>query len=159
MLSVYISAGSNLGNRESNLKKSIDLISEHCSVIYVSSIYETEPVGKTEQPYFMNAVFRIGTVMLPHCLLKILKGVESEMGRVSKERWGPRIIDLDIVLYGNIIIDTPGLKIPHPEMHDRKFVLEPLCELSPELIHPLLKQDIKTILEHLETDKKTRKIT
>jgi 2-amino-4-hydroxy-6-hydroxymethyldihydropteridine diphosphokinase len=158
MFTVFISAGSNLGERKKNIRRSLEILSGRCKIYSVSSIYETEPVGNPDQPEFLNSMFEIGTTMLPHCLLKFLKGIEIDMGREKKERWGPRIIDLDIIFYGNLVMETPGLKIPHPDAHKRKFVLEPLCELYPELMHPLFKKPVKTIFKNLDSNKKTRKI-
>lgn len=157
MFNVFISAGTNLGDRESNLNRSLEILSGGCTIHSVSSLFETEPVGNPDQPDFLNAVFQVGTSMLPHRLLKYLKNIEDQMGRERNERWGPRIIDLDIIFYGSLIIESAGLKIPHPDAHERKFVLEPLCELSPELRHPLFNKDIRSILEDLESNKKTRK--
>ncbi len=158
MFTVFISAGSNVGDRKNNINRSLEKISGRCVIYSVSSIYETEPVGNPDQPYFLNTIFEIGTTMLPHCLLRFLKRIEIDMGREKKKRWGPRIIDLDIIFYGNSVIETSGLTIPHPDTHKRKFVLEPLCELYPELIHPLLNKPVKTIFKELDSNKKTRKI-
>lgn len=159
MFEVIISAGSNLGDRKSNLDRSIRIISGKCTVQLVSSVYETEPVGKSDQPYFYNMVYKIRTRMLPHCLLEFLKETERSIGRTGTERWGPRIIDLDIIFFSKLIVETPNLKIPHPDAHRRRFVLEPLEELCPDMVHPLLNKDIKSIIQQLECRKKIRKIS
>jgi len=155
MFEVFISIGSNLGNRELNLNRSVSLLSGRYKILSASSIYETDPVGVKDQPDFLNAVIKIGTTMLPDCLLKFIKDIEAEMGREQKLRWGPRIIDLDIIYFGNLIVETPKLKIPHSHAHQRRFVMEPLCEIAPDLKHPVSGVDSKTILSEIKSDERT----
>lgn len=132
---VYLSLGSNLGNREENLKKAIHLISqnEDIKINRISSIYETEPIGFKEQDWFLNMVIEIETGLEPHVLLNYILNVERNMGRVREIKWGPRIIDIDILLYDDIEIKDRDLQIPHPRMLDRAFVLIPLVEINPDI--------------------------
>jgi 2-amino-4-hydroxy-6-hydroxymethyldihydropteridine diphosphokinase len=135
MYDVFIGIGSNLGNREDNCNDAIRRLSRPgIEIIARSSMYETEPWGVTDQPKFINMVIRIGTGMEPSELLEALKEIERNMGRADTGKWGPRVIDLDILLYGNLVIDKPGLTIPHPHMFERDFVLKPLSEIAPEII-------------------------
>lgn len=152
MYRVLISLGSNLGNRKINLEEALGYLSRFTGINSVSSMYITQPVGGIDQPDFMNAVAEVRTGMLPGCLLSELKRIETEMGRVKAEKWGPRIIDLDILFYGNIIIETENLLIPHPGIEDRRFVLKPLCEILPEFIHPQSQKSIMTLLHALNDD-------
>jgi 2-amino-4-hydroxy-6-hydroxymethyldihydropteridine diphosphokinase len=150
MAKVYIGIGSNIGKREYNCKKAIQKIEgKGIRVKKISSMYETKPWGFKEQPLFINMVIEVETEINPYELLKILKQIETEMGRKETIRWGPRIIDLDILLYNNEIIDREDLKIPHPFLHQRDFVLLPLSEIAPETIHPILKKTIKQLKEEL----------
>jgi 2-amino-4-hydroxy-6-hydroxymethyldihydropteridine diphosphokinase len=132
---VYIGLGSNLGDKNKNIKKAIKLIKEKkiANKIKCSSFHKTKPAGVKNQPEFINAVIGGTTTLSPLTLLKELKIIERDMGRIYLIRWGPRIIDLDILLYGNKSVNLPNLKIPHPLMHKRKFVTEPLLEIAPEL--------------------------
>ncbi|MBU1488007.1 2-amino-4-hydroxy-6-hydroxymethyldihydropteridine diphosphokinase [bacterium] len=152
----YICLGSNLGDREENLKKAVELVGK-VSLIRVSkasSLYETEPVGKKDQGCFLNQVIEVETALTPLELLGYLQEVEAKLGRERKdlsstsigERWGPRTVDLDILLYGDIQIDQADLRIPHPEMHRRAFVLIPLAEIAPEARHPELNKSIEELL-------------
>ena len=132
----YVGLGSNLGDREATLRRALDLLEGHVRVSAVSSFRETDPVGVTDQPRFVNAVAQIETHRSAPDLLAALLGVERELGRVRRERWGPRGIDLDLLLFGGETIDEPGLTVPHPHLHDRRFVLEPLAELDAGLVVP-----------------------
>ncbi len=136
MASVYLSLGSNIGDRKANIMNAIDQINtmDGVKVIKISSLYNTNPIGKTDQPDFMNCAVKIETNINPHTLLEYLLDIEKLMGRVRAERWGPRIIDIDILLYDNLNIDTNNLKIPHPLMTERAFVMVPLAEIEPKLI-------------------------
>lgn len=150
MPTAYIGIGSNLGNREENCERAIRLLIEHgITVTKRSSMIETEPWGVREQPKFINMAVEIGTELDPEGLLHILKKIEEEIGRLPTSRWGPRIIDLDILLYDDLIIETPDLVIPHPGMSERVFVLKPLAEIAPEKVHPVLKKSIKSLLMEL----------
>lgn len=150
-VTVYIGIGSNLGNREENCLKAIRLMEEQgIKVVKRSSLYETEPWGVKDQPMFINMVIEAETELTPQELLRVLKSIESAMGRVETKRWGPRLIDLDILFYDDMILDTPELRIPHPYIHERPFVLRPLGEIAPELEHPVLKKKIKELMNIIE---------
>jgi 2-amino-4-hydroxy-6-hydroxymethyldihydropteridine diphosphokinase len=150
MVIAYIGIGSNLGNREENCKKAITLLEQKgVKVTKRSSIYETEPWGIKEQPKFINMVVEVETHLKPEDLLKTIKGVEIALGRRENMRWGPRIIDLDILLYNDLILKTHDLEIPHPGTKDREFVLRPLAEIAPDKMHPVLKKSIRELLDEL----------
>ncbi len=138
MATVYLSLGSNLGEREEYLREAVRRLDEapELTLTGVSSVYETEPVGKLEQPPFLNLVLRLETELAPHALLILCQEVEAALGRVRQERWGPRVIDIDILLYGRERLNEPDLVIPHPEMPARAFVLVPLGELEPGVRGP-----------------------
>jgi 2-amino-4-hydroxy-6-hydroxymethyldihydropteridine diphosphokinase len=134
----FVGIGSNLGDREDNLRRAVELLSveDGVDVTAVSEIRETEPVGPVEQGPFLNGAVRIQTDLGPRELLERLLAVEQRLGRVREERWGPRTIDLDLLLYGDDAVDEPGLTVPHPRLHERRFVLEPLADLAPSLEIP-----------------------
>ena len=141
---VYLSLGSNLGNRQANLDMALHLLSERMRMGKVSSIYDTEPLGNVNQPRFLNLACEVFTRLSPEGLLALSKGIERKMGRYSRSG-EPRVIDIDIVLYGDTVLDTPDLVIPHPKMEERSFVLMPLAEIAPDLVHPVLKKTIKEL--------------
>lgn len=146
MSTAYISIGSNLGNREENCKNAIKLLIEDgVKVVKLSSTIETKPWGLTDQPMFINMALSIETDKTPAELLTAIKSIEADLGRRPGVRWGPRIIDLDILLYEDLVIKTSNLEIPHPEMCNRDFVMKPLLEIAPDVIHPVLKKSIKEI--------------
>ncbi len=146
---IYIGIGSNLGDRLKNISQSIGLLRQNrkLSDIKESSIYETVPVGMTEQPGFLNCVVELRTQVTAHDLLEILLNIERKLHRKRTIRFGPRTIDMDILLYGDDIIHDENLSVPHPRMHKRKFVLVGLNELAPELIHPVLKKSVLQLLK------------
>ena len=152
---VYLSLGSNLGDREGNLKAAIKRLSELGEVAAVSSFYETEPVEYTQQPWFLNCVVKLQTEKMPRQLLSQLLSLEQSMGRKRRAQQGtprvkgPRTIDIDILLFGHSIVDTAGLTIPHPAMHERRFVLEPLAEIAPEERHPVFKRTVRELRDAL----------
>lgn len=151
MAIVYLGIGSNLGKREDNCLKAIKALEEKGITIKKRShLYETEPWGVREQPNFINMAIEVETDLPPDKLLQIVKGIEEEMGRTETFKWGPRIIDIDILLYNDIVYETPDLKIPHPLMHERDFVLKPLSEIAPDKVHPVLKKTISELLQNLQ---------
>ncbi|HIV81976.1 MAG TPA: 2-amino-4-hydroxy-6-hydroxymethyldihydropteridine diphosphokinase [Candidatus Salinicoccus merdavium] len=152
MANVYLGLGSNLGDRKENLEKSIEALDsfEEIEVTNRSSILETEPYGKTDQPEFMNMCVEINTRMSPLSLLETVLGIEHSLGRVREEVWGPRIIDIDILLYEDLELELDDLSIPHKEMHLRSFVLEPLAEIAPAVKHPTLDKLVIELKEDLE---------
>lgn len=148
MNKVYLLIGGNMGKREENLQQAITLIRQRIGeVLQVSSIYETAAWGKTDQPSFLNQGLLLQTAMEPLPLLKEILSTELEMGRERLEKNGPRTIDIDIIFYNDAIIDEPGLMVPHPAMAQRRFVLTPMAELSPQLLHPILKRTMQQLLE------------
>ena len=148
----YIGIGSNLGDREFNCKQAIGLLRQKgTTVSKESSLYETKPWGVRDQPLFLNMAIEVETDLKPFELLRTLKDIEKKMGREETFLWGPRIIDLDILLYDNNIVDEKGLRIPHPHMQDREFVLRPLCEIAGDVIHPSLRLSIEELLQRLKS--------
>lgn len=160
MRTAHLLIGGNLGNRKENLSKAVSLINEQCgSLTRSSSIYETEAWGNTDQPSFLNQALEISTSLSALQLMRKVLKIEEEMGRVRIEKLGPRIIDIDILLFENEIHDLRFLKIPHPEMQNRRFVLVPLAELNPNLQHPVLKKTIAELLEECPDNLEVKKIT
>jgi len=147
---VYLGLGSNLGNRQANLERTLDFLSHRLRVERVSSIYDTEPVGNIEQPRFLNQVCQVYTTLAPTELLTLAKGFESQMGRSLNKSNAPRPIDIDILFYGDQIIETPELIIPHPRLAERAFVLIPLAEISPDLVHPVSGKTIKELSQSIK---------
>ena len=154
---VHIGIGSNLGDRRANTAEAIEKVSElpGTRVVRASSLYESEPLGNAKT-WFVNSVIEVETDLGPDVLLKKLKAIEEAMGRkrVKGKRWGSRIIDLDILLFDQDVIDKRTLKIPHPEMHKRRFVLLPLAELAPQVVHPQLGQTVSAMLATVKDDKR-----
>jgi len=143
---VYLGLGSNMGNRQDNLDKAIGFLSQRLRVGKVSSVYETEPVGNPNQPRFLNLVCQVYTTLAPRELLNLAKGIESKLGRVPSQSNAPRPIDIDILFYGDQVIETPELVIPHPRLVERAFVLVPLAEIAPDLRHPVIDKPIEELL-------------
>ncbi len=139
---VYLSLGSNVGDRETNLRTAIDKLAELGTVVAVSSVYETEPVDFTAQPWFLNCAVALRTHLMPKLFLAKVLAIEQQMGRRRLQPKGPRTIDIDILLFGNSVINTPQLDVPHPAMHQRRFVLEPLTEIAPDVRHPIFKRTV-----------------
>lgn len=148
---VFIGLGTNLGERFENLARARSLMEEKVRLNAVSSVYETKPWGYLEQPDFLNQVVEGETDLTPTRLLNLLKRIEKKMGREKNFRNGPRLIDLDILLYGNRVVHTTRLNIPHPELVERAFVLVPLAELAPDLVHPVLKRTIRCLRDATQT--------
>ena len=149
-MSIYIALGSNLGDKKENLEEALRLLKKKgITVCKVSDFIVTEPYGVTDQPAFFNAAAEIKTEKSPIALLHTLLDIENEMGRKRLRRWGERNIDLDLLLYDDQIIDLPELKVPHPDMQNRDFVLRPLAQIAPDAAHPVLKKTIKEMWESL----------
>ncbi len=151
----FISIGSNIGDKIGACRKGIDKIKAlpSCFVTDISKFYETSPVDYTDQDWFANCAIKIKTEYSPEELLFNLREIERNVGSIKKKiRFGPRILDLDIIFYDNIIIDSKRLKIPHPRMHNRYFVLQPISDIETDFIHPVLKISIKSLIENLKSD-------
>ena len=153
---VYLSLGSNVGNREANLEDAISRLGQMGNVVAVSSFYETEPVEVTSQPWFLNCAVKFDTEKMPKQLLKGILDLEREMGRRRTQNKGPRNIDIDILLFGSSIVETKGLTVPHPALHERRFVLEPLAEIAPEVRHPVFKKTIREMRDALPAGQAVR---
>ena len=157
---VYLSLGSNQGDRIANLKAAIDALSTLGRVAAVSSFYETEPVEYTQQPWFINCAVALETEKMPKQLLSAILKIEREMGRRRRTDRikGPRSIDIDILLFGASIVDMPELSVPHPAMHQRRFVLQPLAEIAPDALHPVLKRSVRELRDALPPGQAVRRI-
>ena len=157
---VYLGIGTNLGNREENLKQAVAKIEEFIGpVLKSSSIYETAPWGFQSNDEFLNMVVQVETKLIPSGLLGRLLMIESLLGRVRGEKhYSSRLIDIDILLYEDLIVEEESLKIPHPLLHERKFVLVPLCEIASEVIHPVLKKSVAELLEMCEDRSEVKKL-
>ena len=159
MNKAYLLTGGNVGNREKNLARAKTLIGQQAgTVTRTSSLYETAAWGKTDQSPFLNQGLEVETTLSPQELLQQLLDIEKKMGRVRNEKYGPRIIDIDILLFNNIILNDPLLTLPHPELQNRRFALVPLAEIGPGLIHPVFKKSITELLalcrDELEVNRK-----
>lgn len=149
---VYLSLGSNVGDRRANLETAIARLTELGEVRTVSSFYETEPMEVGAQPWFLNCALTLETEMMPRRLLKRVLAIEQAMGRHRIQLKGPRAIDIDILLFGNAIVDTRELTIPHPALHERRFVLEPLTEIGGDVRHPVFKRTMRELRDALPRD-------
>jgi len=146
---VYLSLGSNVGDRETNLRDTIARLNELGEVTAVSSFYETEPVEFTAQPWFLNCAVAVRTELMPKLFLAKVQAIEQQMGRRRTQPKGPRTIDIDILLFGNSVITASHLEVPHPAMQERRFVLEPLVEIAPDMRHPVTKRTARELLDAL----------
>ena len=157
----FIGLGSNLGERETLIRLALDDLGRvpHSRLERVSALYDTEPVGEVDQPSFLNAVAQIDTELTPGQLLWNLQLIERRLGRTKGRRWGPRTMDLDLLLYGDQVIDQPDLKVPHPEMTRRAFVLVPLLEIDPSLVHPETGEKFSVLLSRLDPGPRVRRTT
>src|SRR4051794_5146959 len=150
----YVALGSNLGDRTQSLDRAVALLRQHVAVTKVSTYRETAPVGgPAGQGPYLNAVAEVQTDLAARDLLGVLLAIEDQLGRVRTERWGPRTLDLDLLLYGLDVIAEPDLTVPHPRLHERRFVLEPLVEIAPLAIHPILQSTAADLLRRLATDR------
>jgi 2-amino-4-hydroxy-6-hydroxymethyldihydropteridine diphosphokinase len=156
---VYFSLGSNVGNRSANLNTAIERLGRLGRVVAVSSFYETEPVELTAQPWFLNCVLQLETEKTAAQLLEHILIIEREMGRHRVQNKGPRNIDIDILLFGQSIIQAKGLTIPHPAMHERRFVLEPLAEIAAEVLHPVLQRTVSELRDALPAGQEVRRVS
>ena len=156
----YIGIGSNIGNKARTCQKAIAEIlkANHHKLLAQSSLFKTQPVGYTSQDWFVNGVIKIETELEPLDLLRMLKAIESRMGRAKTVRWGPRVIDLDILFFDEEVIKSEEVQIPHPSLHERQFVLIPLAEIDRNLIHPGLKKTVRELLEALKEDQGVEKL-
>ena len=158
MNKAYLLTGGNLGNREENLAAAGEMIAQHCgTIIHASSLYETAAWGKTDQPPFLNQALELHTELNARQLIRRILKIEKQMGRIREEKYGPRIIDIDILLFNEEIHDYRLLKLPHPEMQNRKFALLPLAEIAPYVIHPVLRKTITELLSECKDELPVKK--
>ena len=157
----YIAIGSNMDSPEANCREAADLIDDHpaISVSSRSSLYETEPFGNTEQDWFVNSVIEVTTHLSPELFFKACLAIEKVMGRVRDEKWGPRVIDLDILFYDDFVFKERNLEIPHPGIAERSFVLVPMNEIAPDHVHPKLKKTIEALLEQLPNPQQVNRLS
>lgn len=160
MNKVFLLIGGNMGDRLQNLHQAIALISAACGpVIQQSAVYETAAWGKTDQPAFLNQALLLTTALTPHELITTLLSVEEKMGRLRMEKNGPRVIDIDIIFYNDLVMHEPHLTIPHPQLQNRRFVLVPLCEIAPEFVHPVFHKTLAQLLAACGDELAVKKLT
>ena len=158
MVDVYIGLGSNVGDREGNLRKALELLKKKTRLLKVSSMYETEPMYLKDQAWFVNCAAELETSLTPKELLVCLKDIERRLGRQESVRYGPRSIDMDILFYGDQVVEESDLKIPHPRIHERRFVLIPLVEIGPDHVHPICGKTVATLLAGLNSNEHVRRL-
>ena len=147
---IYLSFGTNLGDRLVNLRTALEALSPEVVILDRSKIYETPAWGFEDQPAFLNMAIKGTTILKPEPLLKHLKQLETRLGREPSFHWGPRLIDIDLLFYDDFVMDTPQLVIPHPRLHERAFVLVPMADIAPDLVHPILGKTIRQLLEGMD---------
>lgn len=156
MTSIYLSLGSNVGDKEHAIAKALELLLAHCTIKKTSRLYLTEPISTIPQDWYVNCAVQAETTLDPAELLAFIHSIEHKVGRVKTQKHGPRIIDIDILFYGSQVINTADLVIPHPLLQNRLFVLQPLMDLNPTLEHPILKKTIQTLYNEVSKDKKVQ---
>ncbi len=156
MAIAFLGLGSNLGHRETNITSALKMLGKEARILKVSALYETEPVGYKDQPWFLNCACAVETDLSPQALLKLAKTIEKKLGRKPTHRFGPRLIDIDILFYDDLILDSPDLTIPHPRLAERAFVLLPLREIAPKSMHPLLGATIEELWQKAENPERIR---
>lgn len=154
----YLSLGSNVGDREVQLRDAVARLGSVGHVVAASAFYETEPVEFTEQPWFLNCVVALEANRTPQELMAAILGIEQAMGRQRVQKKGPRLIDIDILLFDQVVVESKEITIPHPAMHQRRFVLEPLAEIAPELLHPMFKKTVRQLRNALPSGQTVRKL-
>ena len=157
----YIAIGSNMESPAKNCIEAADLLDNHpaISVSSRSSLYETEPFGKSDQGWFVNSVVEVTTHLSPELLLNACMAIENKMGRIREEKWGPRIIDLDVLFYDDCVFKEGNLEVPHPGIAERSFVLVPMNEIAPDYVHPKMKKNIETLLEEIPTPQQVNRVS
>jgi 2-amino-4-hydroxy-6-hydroxymethyldihydropteridine diphosphokinase len=148
---IYLALGSNLGDRSAALRAAISALPPAVRLLHESPVYETPPWGYTDQPCFLNMVLKGETTLGPVDLLRRLKKIETGLGRLPAVQWGPRLIDIDILFYDDLVLEIQGLVIPHPHLHDRAFVLVPLADLAPDLLHPVSCKSVRELLSGVDS--------
>lgn len=155
---IYLSLGSNVGDRVANLRAAIEKLREMGTVETVSAFYETEPVETGPQPWFLNCAIKMETEKMPRQLISAVLALEQSMGRQRRQEKAPRTIDIDVLLFGNSVIELPALTVPHPRFHERRFVLEPLAEIAPDVRHPVFKRTIRELRDALPPGQQVKKL-